>query len=98
LARAEGGLRRSWSHGAPPTADTRVALEEVHRDHARIYGQALRDARALSWSMLRVTASDASVTDEQRNAWLSGTVMSRVGGTRALVRVGPAAVIAAESR
>jgi N-methylhydantoinase A len=53
------------------------AISEVfHRDHERMYGHALRDERVIVVNV-RVRASDVSVTDEQRNAWLSGSVPFR---------------------
>jgi N-methylhydantoinase A len=52
-------------------------IEQVfHRDHERMYGHALRDGRVIVVNV-RVRASDVSVTDEQRNAWLSGSTLSR---------------------
>jgi N-methylhydantoinase A len=55
------------------STDLSAIGEVFHRDHERMYGHALRDERVLIVNV-RVRASDISVTDEQRVAWLSDAV------------------------
>jgi N-methylhydantoinase A len=63
--------------GAAIDSGNLSAIQEVyHDDHELMYGHALRDADVVLVNV-RVRASDVSVTDEQRDAWLSGTVPSR---------------------
>jgi N-methylhydantoinase A len=63
-------LRVSIPDAVLGSTDLSAIAEVFHRDHERMYGHALRDERVLIVNV-RVRASDLSVTDEQRLAWLS---------------------------
>jgi N-methylhydantoinase A len=69
-------LRVRIPESAIERGDLTAIREVFHRDHERMYGHALRDEHVIVVNV-RVRASDVSVTDEQRNAWLSGSVPSR---------------------
>jgi N-methylhydantoinase A len=69
-------LRVRIPDGAADRGDLAAIQEVFHRDHERMYGHALRDGRVVVVNV-RVRVSDVSVSDEQRDAWLSGTVAPR---------------------
>jgi N-methylhydantoinase A len=69
-------LRVRIPDGAADRGDLAAIQEVFHRDHERMYGHALRDGRVVVVNV-RVRASDVSVSHEQRDAWLSGTVAPR---------------------
>jgi N-methylhydantoinase A len=66
-------LRVRIPNAAFESGDLTAIQDVFHRDHERMYGHALRDEPVVLVNV-RSRASDVSITDEQRTAWLSGAL------------------------